>query len=104
MARRQCDTHLVWLVHTHQDKDNVILIIYNQLDAITWLKCKVKFILFSIKLHLYLKNLILKKWDNTPDLGSNSNLKISQVLSQFQGNLKPANTDSNNIMRDNEFT
>jgi hypothetical protein len=40
-------------MHTLQDKNYVILIMYNQLNEKTCLKCKVKFKSFSIKMYLF---------------------------------------------------
>jgi hypothetical protein len=52
---------------------------YNQSNAITCLKCKVKFIFFSIKLYIYTYKIwTLLKWSNTLGSSSNSILKIGQ--------------------------
>jgi hypothetical protein len=46
-------------MHTFQDKAYVILIMYNYSNAITYFKCKAKFI-YNFKIKLYL--CILKSW------------------------------------------
>ncbi len=56
-------------MHILQDKDSVILIMYNQSNALTCLKCKAHLSTIII-LKLYLDNLILFKQDNTLTSGS----------------------------------
>jgi hypothetical protein len=62
-------------MHILQDKDSVILIIYNQSNALTCQKYKAHLIIIVI-LKFYLGNLILFKQDNTLTSGS-TKLKYS---------------------------
>ncbi len=82
---KNCNSKLAYLqlMHIIQNKEYITLIMYNQSNAITCLhciclKCRAKFICFKIKLHVYIKTLILFfKQNNTLSLGSNLILKIS---------------------------
>jgi hypothetical protein len=70
-------------MHILQDKDSVILIMYNQSNVLTCLKCKAHLIIIITILKLYLDNLILFNQDNTLTSGS-TKLKASSNT-KFEG-------------------